>query len=99
MRYVALNDDYAYPFNLDIKRGAYIAPVTTGSPIIAGSPAEQAGLKEKDIITKVNGAAIDENNSLVSLVGRYAVGETVELTIVRDGKEQTIKVTLEAYKE
>lgn len=97
VRYVSLNDDYAYEFNLEQKRGAYIAP--SGSSIIAGSPAEKAGLKEKDIITKVNGTAIDENNSLVSLLGRKAVGEEVTLTIIRDGKEQTVKVTLEAYKQ
>ncbi len=99
VRYVSLTDDYAYEYNLNVKRGAYIAPTTNGSPIIADSPASKAGLKEKDIITKVNGTTIDENNSLVSLVGRNAVGETVELTVVRDGKEQTIKVTLESYKQ
>lgn len=97
VRYVSLTDEYAYEFNLEQKRGAYIAP--SGSSIITGSPAEKAGLKEKDIITKVNGIAIDENNSLVSLLGRKAVGEEVQLTIIRDGKEQTVKVTLEAYKQ
>jgi len=99
IRYVSLNDDYAYEFNLDQKRGAYIAPNSGSSSVIAGSPADKAGLKEKDIITKINGTPIDENHSLVSLLGQKAVGDTVELTIVRDGKEQTVKVTLEAYKE
>lgn len=96
VRYVSLNDNYAYEFNLDQKRGAYIAPNASGTSIIAGSPAEKAGLKEKDIITKVNGTAVDENHSLTSLLGNKAVGEQVELTIVRDGKEQVIKVTLGA---
>lgn len=99
VRYVTLTDQYAYEYNLDIKRGAYLAPSEGASAIITGSPAEKAGLKEKDIITKVDGTAIDERNSLVSLVSRKAVGEQVELTVVRDGKEQTIKVTLEAFKQ
>lgn len=99
VRYVTLTDDYAYQFNLDIKRGAYIAPSSNGASILPGSPAEKAGLQEKDIITKVNGTAIDENNSLVSLVSRHAVGETIQLTVVRDGKEMTKMVTLEAYKQ
>lgn len=99
IRYVSLTDDYAYQYNLNVKRGAYIAPSNSGASIISGGPAEKAGLKEKDIITKVNGTAIDEKNSLVSLVGRHGVGEIVELTVIRDGKEQTIKVTLEAYKQ
>lgn len=99
VRYVTLTDQYAYEYNLDIKRGAYLAPGQASPAIIAGSPAEKAGLKEKDIITKVDGTAIDERNSLVSLVSRKAVGEQVELTVVRDGKEQIIKVTLEAFKQ
>lgn len=99
VRYIALTDDYAYEFNLNVKRGAYIAPTSSGSPIIPNSPAEKSGLKEKDIITKVSGTTIDENNSLVSLVGRHSVGDTIDLTIIRDAKEQTVKVTLEAYKQ
>lgn len=96
VRYVTLTDDYAYQFNLDTKRGAYIAP-TQGQPsILPGSPAEKAGLKEKDIIVKVNNDTIDEKNSLVSVLGRYPVGEKVKLTVIRDGKEVQIDVTLEA---
>lgn len=100
VRYVSLTDDYAYQYNLNVKRGAYIAPSQDGqSSIVANSPAAKAGLKEKDIITKIDGTSIDEKNSLVSLIGRKAVGDEVTLTIVRDGKEQTIKVKLEAYKQ
>lgn len=100
VRYVTLTDDYAYQFNLNVKRGAYIAPSQDGQPsIIPDSPAVKAGLKEKDIITKVDGTAIDANNSLVSLVSRKAVGEDVKLTVVREGKEITVAVKLEAYKQ
>lgn len=97
VRYVILNDDYAYQYNLDVKRGAYIAPTDNGqASIISGSPAEKAGLKEKDIITKANDQAIDEKNSLVSVLGRYSVGDKVTLTVHRDGKDITVPVTLEA---
>lgn len=97
VRYVAITDDYAYQFNLSVKRGAYIVPSRSGrTSIVAGSPAEKAGLKEKDIITKIDGTAIDEKNSLSSLIGRKSVGEDTTLTIVRDDKEQGIKVKLEA---
>lgn len=96
VRYVTLTDDYAYQFNLNTKRGAYIAPAQGQVSILPNSPAEKAGLKEKDIITKVNNDAIDEKNSLVSVLGRYGVGDKVKLTIVRDNKEMQIDVTLEA---
>lgn len=96
VRYVTLTDDYAYQFNLNTKRGAYIAPAQGQASILPGSPAEKSGLKEKDIITKVNNDAIDEKNSLVSVLGRYSVGDKVKLTIVRDNKETQLDVTLEA---
>ncbi len=97
VRYVSLTDDAAYYYNLDTKRGAYIAPNQSGqSPVISGSPADRAGLRQKDIITAINGTKIDEKNSLVSVLGRFTVGETVELTIVRDGNEQKLSLKLEA---
>ena len=97
VRYVSLTDDYAYQYNLNVKRGAYIAPNPDGDlPIVAGSPAEKAGLKEKDIITKVDGIEIDDKHSLTSLINRKAVGDKVTLTIVRDGKTMEVHLQLEA---
>lgn len=94
IRYVALTDDYAYQYNLSVKRGAYIAPSRGQSSVVPDSPAAKAGLQEKDIITKIDGTAIDESHSLTSLVGRHKVGDEITLTVVRDGKEQAIKLTL-----
>jgi serine protease Do len=95
--YVSLTDDYAAAYNLETKRGAYVVPATGGQPsIIPGSPADKAGLREKDIITKVNDTAVDQTNSLTSVLGRYSVGDKVKLTVVRDGKTITVDVTLEA---
>jgi S1-C subfamily serine protease len=95
VRYVSLTDDIAYQYNLDVKRGAYLAP-GNGSTIISGSPAEKAGLQEKDIITKVNDTSVDENHSLTSLLGQHQVGDRVTLTVIRDGKTITVSATLEA---
>lgn len=97
IRYVALTDDYAYRNNLSVKRGAYIISSSTGKAAITpGSPAAKAGLKEKDAIIKIDGTAIDENNSVSSLLGRKAVGDDISIAIIRDGKEQTLKAKLEA---
>jgi S1-C subfamily serine protease len=74
-----------------------LAPLEDGSsPVLDDSPAQKAGLKEKDVITHVDGVVIDEHNSLASLAGQHAVGDQVTLTVVRDGKEKKIKATLEA---
>lgn len=96
--YVSLTNDLAKTYGLTINRGAYIVPsVIAGSAgIIAGGPAEQAGVREGDIITKIDDVAIDQNNSLASLVNKRRVGDKVVLTIVRDGQERTIEVLLAA---
>lgn len=97
VRYVPLTDDYAYQLGLDVKRGAYIVSGQSGrSSVMSDSPAEKAGLREKDVITKANDIVIDENNSLTSVLGRFKVGDTIKLTIIRDKTEQTIDVKLEA---
>lgn len=97
LRYISLTDDVAYYYNLETKRGAYVAPVSNGQQsVISGSPAEKAGVKEKDIIVSINDVAIDEKNSLVSVLGRFSVGDTVKVKIVREGREMTVDVKLEA---
>jgi serine protease Do len=95
VRYVSLTDDISYQYNLNVKRGAYLAPSGEAS-VVAGSPADKAGLQEKDIITKIDGVAIDENNSLTSVLGRHSVGDKVTLTVIRDGKEISLTAKLEA---
>lgn len=94
VRYVSITDDYAAENKLPVKRGAYI--LTTPDAIVAGSPAAIAGLEPGDIITKVNDTVIDEDHNLSNVLARFAVGETVSLTVVRDGKEQKISATLSA---
>jgi S1-C subfamily serine protease len=95
IRYVLLTDDYAYQFNLSTKRGAYIPPAGESGPsIVSGSPADKAGLKEKDIITKINGTAIDQSHSLISLLGQHQPGDKIELTIIRGGKTLEVAVKL-----
>jgi serine protease Do len=96
VRYVSLTDDVAYQYNLSVKRGAYLAPSSGQQVILDNSPASKAGLKEKDVITKVDNVAIDENHSLTSVLGQHSVGDKVTLTIVRDGKEQQLTARLEA---
>lgn len=98
VRYITLTDDYAYEYNLSTKQGAYIAPADGEPSVVSGSPAEKAGLKEKDIIIKINDTDINKDNTLTSVVGRYSVGDKVKLTVIRDGKTITMDATLEASK-
>ena len=60
--------------------------------VVENSPAAEAGLQENDIITAANGDAITGSNDLVKLIKAASAGDTLELTVYRQG--QTITVTL-----
>jgi serine protease Do len=94
VRYVSLTNDLAHEFNLKVNRGAYIVSGDTEPAIVPGSPAEKAGLKDHDVITKVNNLNIDDKTSLTSALSKFKVGDKVTLTVVRGGKTITVKVTL-----
>ncbi len=59
-----------------------------------GSPAEKAGLKKEDIISKVNEKKIDGPKSLYDAIGAFKPEEKVTITFIRDGKEQKTNTTL-----
>lgn len=96
--YVPLTDDVAQQYSLSSTRGAWIPPmgVVGQSPIVSGGPADKAGLQAGDIITKIDGITIDQGTSLTSILDKDQVGQTVTLTVLRQGKTSTIKVVLGA---
>ena len=92
-----ITPEIAKAYNLPVNQGAYLYSSSSYSAIVKGSPAEKAGLKDKDIVTKVNGVEVGAAGSLSNLIGEFKPGDTVDLTIVREGKEMSVKVTLEGY--
>lgn len=95
---VEITPDAAKNYNLPVTAGSYLyASGGNYSAIVKDSPAAKAGLKEKDIVTAVNGVKIGTAGSLSTLLGEYKPGDTVQLTVIRDGKEIAVNVTLEAY--
>ncbi len=99
VNYVNITPDIAKENNLPVSAGAYIYSSRSSSAIIKNSPAEKAGVKDGDIITAISGTEIGKAGSLSSLIGEYMVGDTIQLTILRDGEEIAINVTLEAYQD
>jgi 2-alkenal reductase len=67
---------------------------TRGSGIVSGSPAERAGLKDNDVITAINGVALNDNNPLINAVLTYKPGDTVKLTVQRGNQTVTLSLTL-----
>lgn len=74
-----------------------LPPQTQGiiiTQILPGSPASQAGLKVNDVIAKINDQQIDGPHPISSILLHTRPGDKVKLTIIRDGKQQTVDLTL-----
>ena len=63
----------------------------------AASPADRAGLQQNDVITAINGQAVDQDHQLVSVLFTHKPGETVTLSVLRNGKQSEIKLTLAVH--
>ena len=59
-----------------------------------GTPAVEAGLKSGDVITTLNGKAVEDAADLTLRIGSFKPGDKVDLTYMRDGAEKTAQVTL-----
>lgn len=96
---VDITAEIAKKYNLPVSAGVYLYNSEKYSAIVTDSPAEKAGLKDKDIITAVNGVKVGAAGSLSSLTGEYKPGDTVQLSVIREGKEIAVNITLGAYSE
>jgi 2-alkenal reductase len=89
VRWAPVDPTVASAYELPVEFGVYVQEVEPGTP------AEEAGLQPGDIITAIDGQPIDAENGFVTVLMRFDPGEEVDLTIVRDGTEMTVTVTLD----
>ena len=82
-----VTQDVADAMGLDKAAGALITDVPEG-------PAKEAGLLTGDVIMSFDGVEVEDTRGLVRQVGNSPVGATVRVTVMREGKSQTIKVVL-----
>jgi S1-C subfamily serine protease len=91
------------PLNLPVDRGALVQTVTPGSPAAkagirgGGIAAELGGASIRlggDIVTAVDGRRIRTSDDLASAISGKAKGDKVKIELVRDGREETVSVTL-----
>ena len=75
-------------YGLGVDRGAVIAQVEDGSP------AAEAGLQRGDIVTAIGDTPVTSFEELAGRIQRQPVGDTVTLTVVRNGQERQVDVTL-----
>lgn len=75
----------------DVPQGMYVVEV------VAGSPAEEAGISVDDIITKIDGRAVNEDTPLSDVISKKKTGDKISLEIWRNGESINIDVTLTDY--
>ncbi|HEY8595208.1 MAG TPA: Do family serine endopeptidase [Devosiaceae bacterium] len=85
--------DIADSMSLPNTKGALVTNLTDGAP------AGKAGVKSGDVIVGVDGKDIANARDLARTIANYAPGSTVDISILRDGKKQDIKVTLDTLKD
>lgn len=96
--YIPITADVAKHYGLSVKKGAYVFSPTGQPAVQGGGPADKGGIKEKDIITKIGNIEVGDRGGVASLVAEYAPGDTIEITVLRNGNTTIIKVTLSVYK-
>ncbi|MEX1176966.1 MAG: trypsin-like peptidase domain-containing protein [Nitriliruptor sp.] len=85
---IDVSPEIAEEFDLEASRGAVVESVQEGTG------AEEAGVQAGDIVTAVDGEPLATMAQLVAEVRRRSPGDTVELTLIRDGEELEVEVTL-----
>ena len=81
--------EVAEAYGLDSPRGALI------SDIMPNSPAQKAGLRRGDIVTKVGKKRVESSQDLVFLVRSHLAGDRVDMEVFRDGKSEILPVRLD----
>ena len=85
--------DLAKQFGIDKPKGALV------SQVMENSAAARAGVKPGDLILQFNGTDIKRMRDLPMVVARAPIGEPTKMTVLRDGKELTLDVTLDQMKD
>ncbi len=88
IRYVALNPVVAQQLGTNAKNGIAVASV------MQGSPAADAGLRSRDIITAVDDTQIVDESTLAQALSAHKPGDKITLTVLRGTQQSTVTVTL-----
>jgi serine protease Do len=96
VRYLLLDATIAKQNNLPYNYGALIVrgQNITDFAVIPGSPADQAGISENDIILEVDGTKIDSKNTLSDLISQHSVGDQLNLKVWHKGAVKDVQLKL-----
>jgi serine protease Do len=99
LRYTMIDKEFQKKMSLGVDYGALVMRETQhDDAVIIDSPAEKAGILENDVVLTFNGKKLDREHPIVDFLEESNVGDVVELSILRDGKEFLAKAVLEERK-
>jgi 2-alkenal reductase len=82
-----VTQDLVAQLDLDVQHGVFVARVTEDGP------AEEAGVEAGDVVTAIGDVEINQETSFSEALFQYEPGDTVDVTVVRDGEEITLEIT------
>jgi S1-C subfamily serine protease len=87
IRFTNVTQDVVAQNDLGVANGVLVLSVEPGGP------AEQAGVREGDVVIAIDGVAIDQHTSFTEALFAHKPGETVPITVVRDGEHIELEIT------
>jgi S1-C subfamily serine protease len=99
IRYQPIDQALVQADKLPIDHGALVGAGqdtqgNTTPAVVAGSPADKAGIKDRDIVTSIEGTPIDTQHPLDAVIAQFAPGRTVTVEVYRNGGTVKLQVTL-----
>jgi 2-alkenal reductase len=90
IRFQSIDPQIARIYALPAQYGAYVTQV------IAGGPAEKAGIKEDDIIIQIGDITLDDTHLYINALFNFKPGDTISITLLRGSNKVQLKVKLES---
>ncbi len=96
IRYIIITPENAASLGVETEYGAMVSTGPNGEPaVIAGSPAEAAGIQEGDIILEIDGERVSKEQDIRSLVSTKQIGESITLLVRGDFEDREVEIELQ----
>jgi serine protease Do len=88
--YHEVDDQFAKDKGLKDIQGIYV------EDLVEGGAASVSGIKKADVIIKIEGSPVNSKSEMLEVIGQHNPGDKISLTVIRDGKELVMPVTLQS---